>query len=585
MSSTSHQASAALEQVKAQNMPLPDSRPESPICNPGENRRESDYNVKCDKPVVDNVVPTTAEVNMTVPIDGNDKASFSNTYSKETDLTSSTTNTPATHVVTPEITISTNHSEDDASPGVEATVTNTEFAKYNDQDEVKYTDPNDKANEGDVITYFFTSSTRKGPHSPVTSEPGCCNPHLGSDSDLYIKARDKNGHLYVFEVVSTVLEKASPRFENMVYGTHARGNREVWVWELPDNPLGLKIMFCLLHNKFPRAMLVTKPKPSQLYTVLRVLHDYQVDLEATNFHLLAKPWIEVFRKSLPKSKLNHLQALYVAHKLGDFKSLKQIIRKVAHDVSIGEDGFIRDENGSIVQEVVPIDEELLKNIKNIRGKHIEAILKSLKDPYEYLMDTEKSNGQDYCKSVDGHLECNQKLLGSLLSNLLQQKLFPVPEPQSYNGSLDSLVEKIDKMEIRGLFYPGVEMHKQRHTLCRLGQDAVIEKLRGGKEDVPLSDDLVEYMFFMCKRCGSFRDERKEFEAYKGVVRDLNTLHRDEFQKDIWGWMDPDKSDTESDTDDNCDDDDSGLFDVADHSVWIERKVSTDLELRDFQGCD
>lgn len=342
-------------------------------------------------------------------------------------------------------------------------------------------------------------------------------------------------------------------------------------------------MFCLLHNKFPRALLVTKPKPSQLYTVLRVLDDYQIDLEATNFHLLAKSWIDVFRKSLPKSKLSHLQALYVAHKLGDFKSLKGLIRKVAHDVSIGEDGSLRDENGRSVQEVVPIDKELLKNVENIRGKHIKAVLKSLKDPYEYLMDAEKSNGRHYCKSVDGHLECNQKLLGSLLSNLLQQKLFPVPQPQGYNDSFNSLAEKINKMEIRGLFYPGVEMHKQRHTLCRLGQDAVVEKLRGGKEDAPLSNDLVEYMYFMCKRCGSFREERREFEPYKEIVRDLNMLYREEFQKDIWGWLDPDSSDTESDADDNCDDEDSGFFDVIDNSVWIERKVSTDLETRVLIG--
>lgn len=338
-------------------------------------------------------------------------------------------------------------------------------------------------------------------------------------------------------------------------------------------------MFCLLHNKFPRAMLITKPKPSQLYTVFRVLDKYEIDLESTNIHLLLKSWIGAFRKSLSKSKLSHIQALYIAHKLGDFKSLKETIRKVAHDVSIGDDGSLLDGNGRTIQDIVPIENELLKSIETIRGKDIEAILKSLKDPYEYLMDAEKSNGQNYCKSVDGHLECNQKLLGSLLSNLLQQKLFPVPEPQGYHGSFNSLAEKINKMEIRGLFYPGVEMHKQRHTICKLGQDAVVEKLRGRNEDVPLSDDMVEYMYVMCKRCGNFREERKEFEPYKKTVRVLHMLYRDEFQQDIWGWLDPDSSGTESDADDTCDDEDSGLFDVTDNSVWIERKVSTDLETK------
>lgn len=338
-------------------------------------------------------------------------------------------------------------------------------------------------------------------------------------------------------------------------------------------------MFCLLHNKFPQAMLITKPRASQLYIVFRVLDKYEVDLETTNLHLLAKSWVEVFRKSLPSSKLSHMQALYVAHKLGDFKSLKETIRKVAHDVSIGDDGSLRDETGRSIQEIVPIAKELLENIETIRGKDIETVLKSLKDPYEYLMDAEKSDGKHYCKSVDGHLECNQKLLGSLLSNLLQQKLFPVPDSQGYTGSFNSLAEKINKMEIRGLFYPGVEMHKQRHTICKLGQDVVVKKLREGMEVVPLSDDIIKYMYVMSKRCGRFREERSEFGPYKNLVRNLHLLDREALQKDIWGWLDPDNSDTESDIDDTCNDEDSELFDVTDTSVWIERKVSTDLETK------
>lgn len=103
-------------------------------------------------------------------------------------------------------------------------------------DKASVLDPNDKTNDGNVVKYFFTSSTRKRSHSPVSSEPGCCNPHLHPDSDLYIKARDKNGQVFVFEVVSTILEKASPKFEKMIYCTHVRGNREEWVWELSDNP-------------------------------------------------------------------------------------------------------------------------------------------------------------------------------------------------------------------------------------------------------------------------------------------------------------------------------------------------------------
>lgn len=102
--------------------------------------------------------------------------------------------------------------------------------------DAKFVDPNDKLNNGNVIQFFFTSSTRKRPSSPVTSAPGCCNPRLHRDSDLYVKAKGEDGTVYVFEVVSAILDKASPKFEAMMFGSHKRGNREEWVWELDDNP-------------------------------------------------------------------------------------------------------------------------------------------------------------------------------------------------------------------------------------------------------------------------------------------------------------------------------------------------------------
>ncbi|KUI53496.1 hypothetical protein VP1G_01030 [Cytospora mali] len=570
MSSPPIQASAALERVAAEAMPLPESRPDSPA---NVHTNTPSYN-KSDDTVKPNKLCdlTTEQVQMIVSACENDNAKALESATNEDAIASCIVNTSPTDVASPKIAISAIDSNDGKSPSPAANSTNADLVSHIEHDKDKFIDPNDRTNDGDVVKFFFTSSTRKRLHSPVSSEPGCCNPHLHRDSDLYIKACDKNGQVYVFEVVSTILEKASPKFENMVYGTHVRGNKEEWLWELPDSPLGLKIMFCLLHNKFPRAMLVTNPKPSQLYTVLRVLDKYEIDLHTTNSHLLAKSWTHAFRKRLPKSKLTHLQALYVAYKIGDFKSLKETIREVSHDVSISQDGSLRVEDGRHVRDIVPIEKELLKAISDIRSKDIETVLKSLKDPYEYLMDTEKSDGQNYCKSIDGQLECNQKLLGSLLSNLLQQKLFPVPEAKEYLDSFNSLAEKVSNMEIRGLYYPGVEMHKQRHTLCRLGQDTVVKTLREGMEYVPLSDKLIKYMYFMCKRCAMLRDEGKEFEPYGETIRDPDIMYNDEFQKHIWGWIDPDESDIENDTDGSCDED-SGLFDVIENSVCTEQKVS------------
>lgn len=127
-----------------------------------------------------------------------------------------------------------NHGSSEAHARPPATDKANAPAKSEDH---KFVDPNDRDNIGnDVIKFFYTSSTRKRPSSPVARSPGCCNPHLHRDSDLYIKAKGEDGKAYVFEVVSAILEKASPKFEAMIYGSHTRGNKEEWVWELDDNP-------------------------------------------------------------------------------------------------------------------------------------------------------------------------------------------------------------------------------------------------------------------------------------------------------------------------------------------------------------
>lgn len=329
--------------------------------------------------------------------------------------------------------------------------------------------------------------------------------------------------------------------------------------------LGLKIMFCLLHNKFPRALVASKPNTNQLYKVLQVLEKYDVDLENTNYHLFAPSWIDGFNKGLATSKLSTIEALRVAYTIGDFKTTKILIREAAHEIS--------DEDGKRLQDFPMQQPEILDSIENVRNESLKNLLNSLKVPLEYFMDAPNLHGGQYCKSTEGHFECNQKLLGSLMANLVQQSLFPIPEPASYKGSVAALISKIEKMEIRGLFYPGVVMTEQKHTPCKLGQAVVVEEVKGkdGKGTLPLSDDLLEHMFFACKRNGLLRKEQNEFEPYKDRIQDFKLLYQDEFKKDIWGWHDHEVPEGDSACESS---DDSGIFDVVvDDSAWIKRKVS------------
>lgn len=324
-------------------------------------------------------------------------------------------------------------------------------------------------------------------------------------------------------------------------------------------------MFCLLHNNFPRALVASKPNADQLHKVVQVLEKYEVHLDQTNYHLFASSWINGFNDSLAMSKLSAVEALQVAYAIGDFKTTRTLIREAAHEIS--------DEDGRRLQDFPMKQQDVLDSIEQIRTESLEKLLSSLKVPLDYFMDAKNSHGNQYCRSSEGHFECNQKLLGSLMAHLVQQSLFPIPEAASYKGSVATLIGKIERMEIRGLFYPGVVMTEQKHTLCRLGQAVTVEEIKGGKDGkglVPLSDALLEYMYFACKRNGLLRQEQKEFEPYKDRIRDIDLLYRDEFQKDIWSWG---YDDTAAGDNAFNGSDDSGIFDIADSNGCVKRKFS------------
>ncbi|KAG6363603.1 hypothetical protein INS49_008704 [Diaporthe citri] len=558
------QAPAVLGQADAATMPLPYSNSDSPdVVSKNNDDSKSDSVIKSDE-AHDALAPLPSETEAPVTASGTGGLA---TIKEQIDPTS-----PSDELATVRNTTSESKAKESidfsdeggdelnngSSKGLASASTDNAADDPAKSEDHKFVDPNDKDNIGnDVIKFFYTSSTRKRPSSPVATAPGCCNPRLHRDSDLYIKAKGEDGKAYVFEVVSATLEKASPKFEAMIYGSHTRGNKEEWVWELDDSPLGLKIMFCLLHNKFPRALVASKPNPNQLYKVLQVLEKYEVNLEDTNYHLFAPSWIDGFKNGLVASKLSTVEALQVAYKLGDFKTTKILIREAAHEIS--------DEDGKRLQDFPIQQREILDSIENIRNESLKNLLDALRSPLEYFMDASNLHGNQYCKSSEGHFECNQKLLGSLMANLVQQSLFPIPETANYKGSVAAMIDKIEKMEIRGLFYPGVVMTEQKHTLCKLGQAAAVEEAKGKDEKatLPLSDHLLEYMYFACKRNGLLRKELKEFEPYKDRVHDFELLYRDEFKKDIWGWHDHEASEG----DPACDgSDDSSIFDVVDGRV-------------------
>lgn len=422
---------------------------------------------------------------------------------------------------------------------------------------------------GNVVRNFFTSEVEARWRCLSTiHEHGNVNLKFSDMADLFVKVNDADGRVYVFQVHSATLEAASTVFYDMVYTSNTRGNKEAWVWVLQDSVIGLKVMFSLLHLNYPAALFTQEPSSHQVYEILRVLAKYGIRDEA--IHPFVKSWVAGFRKGLDHTELTHLERLYTAHKLGDFKTLKISIRKVAHEVEISEDGSVLHDKEPI-QDVVPITDELVANIRAVRGMDLKNILDPLKTAYESLMgDNNDQDPANFCKSLDGHDECNEKLLGSLLGNLRRQKLRPIPAASTYTGSVGVLAEKVSQMDIRGLIVPNLEPHRQRHGRCKLGQDDVAKQLLDCKSYLSIYDDLVEQMVVTIKRAGTNKDEKNEFEDYKDVFNKASISYDEASHQDFWGWDEGTKStgseqlfpqDTSS---------------IGENSDFKERKISLEL---------
>lgn len=381
---------------------------------------------------------------------------------------------------------------------------------------------------------FFTDDIRSRGLDTI-HEHGSVNLKLGEYTDLFVQVKGPDGRVHAFEVQSDVLAAASTEFHKMVYDTHKRGNKAEWkakwVWELADSAIGLKVLFCLLHHKYVAALFTQEPQPQQVYDVLRTFSKYAIKDEA--YHPMAKSWIAGFRKGLAHTNLTQLERLYVAYKLGDFKSLKVCLRKVAHTVEVGE-GDVLVVEGKNIQDVVPINDELVANIRAVRSVDLKKLMEPLQKARDSLMG-ETDDGADYCKSTTGHDECNEKILGSLLFSLRRQGLVPIPIPAEYTGTVSVLAVKVSEMDIRGLYVPMLTPTRQLHSLCKLSQDKVAKDILGCKTYLPLYDNLVEHMVLSVRRCGIARQEKGEFEDYKTVFNAASTKYKEDFRQDFWGW--------------------------------------------------
>lgn len=416
---------------------------------------------------------------------------------------------------------------------------------------------------------FFTDDIR-GRALDTIHEHGSVYIKFSEYADLFVEAKGTDGRVHVFEVQSDILAAASTVFHKMVYDTQKRGNKEEWktkwVWEMTDSAIGLKVLFSIIHHKYVAALFAHQPRPKQVHDVLRILSKYAINDEA--YHPMAKSWVAGFRNGLAHSSLTQAERLYVAYKLGDFKTLKTSIRKVAHDVEIGENSVLV-LGGKSIQELVPISDELVANIRAVRNVDLSNLTEPLKKAKASFLG-ESDEYLNFCKSQSGHEDCNEKTVGTLLAVLRRHGFNRIPSATDYTGAVGEVARKVSQMEVRGLYVPGLPPTQQRHGNCKMGHDKVAKEILGCEAYLPLYDDLVEHMVLSAKRAGIAGEEKEEYIDYKSVYNAASIKYNDEVRQSLWGWDEEAEfadSDSLLPTDDKTGDD-SGIGDGA-TKVWHE----------------
>ena len=97
-----------------------------------------------------------------------------------------------------------------------------------------------------------------------------------------------------------------------------------------------------------------------------------------------------------------------------------------------------------------------------------------------------------------------------MTALVKTKMWPLPKPHEYQGSVNDLCDTVSKLHITALIYHGRPPHEQRHLRCGLNHLEAIDNLQ--REIPALSQPILADMKLRGLMMGTF--DEKAWEPYK-----------------------------------------------------------------------
>ncbi|KAI0116702.1 hypothetical protein F4814DRAFT_413713 [Daldinia grandis] len=261
--------------------------------------------------------------------------------------------------------------------------------------------------------------------------------YFDTDGDLEIALSTHRG-LIVCKVSSPHLALASPVWCSMLYGNDAvkKSDLEDWVVSINGDASALLTLFCIIHYKFNN--VPTTVSLEELHSIAGVISRYKCA------HLVY-PWAETWVNGLPKydtteeEQRSSRKALFVAWVLGDITIFRRSVEQIVLSSKL-INGQLVDADGNPLSDMEDIHKDLPGWIGTTRLTILSRMIDALNEPFRRPTSPDGS-----CKLGPQQKECGMMMLGSIILQLMAVGLFPMPEPDEYTDSIETLRSKISEI--------------------------------------------------------------------------------------------------------------------------------------------
>ncbi|KAI1741510.1 hypothetical protein F4680DRAFT_464532 [Xylaria scruposa] len=357
------------------------------------------------------------------------------------------------------------------------------------------------------------------PETDTASEISATSFHR--DADLEVVIPKSNGEHTIYSVCASALACASPTWRTMLYrhAEFARVNNkqdQSRTMKLTGDPEAIGVLFRIIHYDFKH--VPKEPTLDQMFELAKSACQYKCT------HILY-PWARQWVASLTNfvaevdCYVECHKALYVAWTFGELKLYRETVDALIVSAKIDGNGKIVNIAGKPLEDML-MPHDLLEVIIETRASTVAKILDAVKAPIEVLSSGEQNQHDTYCKVGKDSQACEIMMLGSAIPALTKAGLFPVPEPEKFTGSIETLKNSLDS--VKTIPYIGKEwMPHMSHEGCNLGfRESITTCLK--EMMVPLGAGIMGWLSDQADTCG-IRATR-ELEEWRQRTKESSPEH-------------------------------------------------------------